>query len=393
MQGFDCQNVLSRRARSFKLSPIQQLSLLAQRCNAINLAEGFPDFPAPLHIKEAAVAAITADFNQYRHVQGVCEKVASAFEMAHGVKVDPATEVTLCCGQSEALAAAILAVVEANDEVVILEPAYDTYEACTILAGGKPVFVSLDPPFWSLDLKKLDAAIGPKTKAVIINSPHNPTGKVFSKVELADITNLCCKHGCLAITDEVYEHITFDDVKHVSLASFPGMKERTIVTSSLSKTFGVTGWRIGWAIAPSALTSAIQIIHTKLTDSAPAPFQEAALTALQSCPDFYKSLKQEYQFRRDYIEYVMEAINTLGIAFVPGCAFFNKSGAEENLKFHVSTDLAKKGLQMPRNLKGSNDASENLVSNPYKHRYIRVAFCKDISTLQAAKLALRRQCK
>ncbi|KAJ7515465.1 hypothetical protein O6H91_22G014200 [Diphasiastrum complanatum] len=385
MQGFDCQNVLSRRARSFKLSPIQQLSLLAQRCNAINLAEGFPDFPAPLHIKEAAVAAITADFNQYRHVQGVCEKVASAFEMAHGVKVDPATEVTLCCGQSEALAAAILAVVEANDEVVILEPAYDTYEACTILAGGKPVFVSLDPPFWSLDLKKLDAAIGPKTKAVIINSPHNPTGKVFSKVELADITNLCCKHGCLAITDEVYEHITFDDVKHVSLASFPGMKERTIVTSSLSKTFGVTGWRIGWAIAPSALTSAIQIIHTKLTDSAPAPFQEAALTALQSCPDFYKSLKQ--------IEYVMEAINTLGIAFVPGCAFFNKSGAEENLKFHVSTDLAKKGLQMPRNLKGSNDASENLVSNPYKHRYIRVAFCKDISTLQAAKLALRRQCK
>ncbi|KAJ7515466.1 hypothetical protein O6H91_22G014200 [Diphasiastrum complanatum] len=321
MQGFDCQNVLSRRARSFKLSPIQQLSLLAQRCNAINLAEGFPDFPAPLHIKEAAVAAITADFNQYRHVQGVCEKVASAFEMAHGVKVDPATEVTLCCGQSEALAAAILAVVEANDEVVILEPAYDTYEACTILAGGKPVFVSLDPPFWSLDLKKLDAAIGPKTKAVIINSPHNPTGKVFSKVELADITNLCCKHGCLAITDEVYEHITFDDVKHVSLASFPGMKERTIVTSSLSKTFGVTGWRIGWAIAPSALTSAIQIIHTKLTDSAPAPFQEAALTALQSCPDFYKSLKQEYQFRRDY---VCNFLNDFGfiVHFRPQGSFF-----------------------------------------------------------------------
>ncbi|KAG0571922.1 hypothetical protein KC19_VG054100 [Ceratodon purpureus] len=397
------RTLLAKRTRAFTPSPIQQLSLLAQRCNAINLAEGFPDFPAPPEIKEAAIAAIRSDFNQYRHVQGVCEKVAEGFERAHGVRVDAATQISICCGQSEAMAAAVFAVVEEGDEVVLLDPVYETYQSCIILAGGTPRFVSLNPPNWSLDIEKLESAFGPKTKAIVINSPHNPTGKTFSTNELADIAKLCCKYDCLAITDEVYEHIVFDGRDHVSIVSFPGMQERTIVTSSLSKTFSVTGWRVGWAIAPANISAAIGNIHVKMTDSAPAPFQEAALVALQSTPSFFTQLKQDYEERRDYVcemllqagfsnflkpegsffvfaelpqacslndvEYVTELIQGAGVAVVPGRGFFHQE----------------KALILDDNPASNGELNSG---DECRTRYIRIAFCKDMTTLKAASTAI-----
>ncbi|GAV57013.1 Aminotran_1_2 domain-containing protein [Cephalotus follicularis] len=385
------ESKLSSVAKTTTPSPIQELSHLAQRCNAINLAEGFPDFPAPPHIKNAAISAINSDFNQYRHVQGICDNLANLMKEMHGLDVDPLTDIAICCGQSEAFAAAVFAIINPGDEVLLFDPAYETYEGCIRMAGGVPVYVALDPPCWTLDADKFMKSFTSSTKAVILNSPHNPTGKVFSKDELEIIAGACCTKDCLAITDEVYEHITFDSEKHISLASLPGMTNRTIITSSLSKTYGVTGWRVGWAIAPAFIASAIRNIHTKITDSAPAPFQEAALIALRSPPDYFESLKKEYELKRNYIvnllagvgfriqfkpqgsfflfaelpedcllsdvEYVKELIRQAGVVAVPGCGFFHSNLPSEELSKPCSS---------------------------YQKRYIRFAFCKSHATLAAA---------
>lgn len=399
---------LARRTSSFQPSPIQQLSRLAHSRNAINLAEGFPDFPAPSHIKQAAFAAISADYNQYRHVQAVCEMVARVFNSTQGVQVDP-LNVTVCCGQSEAFAASVLAVVDEGDEVMLFDPAYETYEACILLAGGIPIYVSMEPPYWSLNIDKLESSISTRTKAIVVNSPHNPTGKVFSRQELSDIAALCHKYNLLAITDEVYEHITYGSVKHLSLASFPGMLERTIITSSLSKTYSVTGWRVGWAIAPQDISSAISNIHVKITDSAPAPFQEAAVIALQSCAEYYCALRKEYERRLDTVysmlnhagfkvpfrpqgsvfvfaelpdtyeksdmEYVAELIEKAGVAMVPGCGFF-----------HNTCTFPEKPLNSGV-IEGPDASGKK--KHDYTRRYVRVAFCKNLSTLKSAAEAIQ----
>ncbi|KAL3517393.1 hypothetical protein ACH5RR_019982 [Cinchona calisaya] len=377
---------LSSVAKTLTPSPIQQLSYLAQRCNAINLAEGFPDFPAPSNIKDAAVSAINSDFNQYRHVQGICEYVACKMEQMQGIDVNPLTDVVICCGQSEAFAATMFAIIDRNDEVILFDPSYETYHTCIRLAGGVPVYVPLDPPYWKLDPDKFIKSFTAKTKAIVLNSPHNPTGKVFTKDELEMIAGACRTWDILAVTDEVYEHITFDLEKHISLAALPKMQKRTIVTSSLSKTFSVTGWRIGWAIAPASIASAIRNIHTKVTDSAPAPFQEAALTALRSPPEYFDSLRRDYESKRDFIvellakvgfpmqfkpmgsffvfaelpescslsdvEFVEELIKQAGVVAVPGCGFFHGS------------------------------SSPSVLS--YQSRCIRFAFCKSADTLSVA---------
>ncbi|CAL1356306.1 unnamed protein product [Linum trigynum] len=387
---------LSRVANTFAPSPIQELSHLAQRCNAINLAEGFPDFPAAPAIKSAAVSAINSDFNQYRHVQGICELLARNAEEMYGLEVDPDTDIAICCGQTEAFAAAMFAIIDPGDEVVLFDPCYETYEGCIRLAGGIPVYVALEPPHWTLDAEKFMSSFTGRTKAVILNSPQNPTGKVFTWNELEIIAEACRSRDCLAVTDEVYEHITYDNVKHVTLSLLPGMQQRTIITSSISKTFGVTGWRIGWAIANPILASAIRNIHVKLTDSAPAPFQEAALTALSSGPDYFESLRRDYESKRDYsiqlltgigfqirfkpqgsfflfaelpessplsdVEYVKHLIEQAGVVAVPGRGFFhfNSVSSEESLS----------------------------ACHDYQKRYIRFAFCKSSATLEAAAQGL-----
>ncbi|KAJ4783396.1 Kynurenine--oxoglutarate transaminase [Rhynchospora pubera] len=379
---------VSRASRKLEASPIQELSQLAQTCGAINLAEGFPDFPAPPHLKAAALSAITADFNQYRHVQGICHLLATQMKGRHGIAVNALSDFVICCGQSEAFAASIFAIVDPGDEVLLFDPAYETYESCILLAGGIPVYVPLSPPDWSFKKDELMKYFTSRTKALVLNSPHNPTGKVFTRDELETISEACKIMECFAITDEVYEYITYDRELHISLASLPGMQERTIITSSLSKTFSVTGWRIGWACAPANIASAIRNIHVKITDSAPAPFQEAALTALQSPPDYYCSLRTEYEARRDYvvqilsvlgfqvrfkpkgsvfifaelpdhcelsdIEFVKKLIEKAGVAAVPGCGFFHTTPQPQD-------------------------------GEKYQRRYIRFAFCKSGETLSAAR--------
>ncbi|KAL1357141.1 hypothetical protein HN51_009123 [Arachis hypogaea] len=381
---------LSRAAKKLTTSPIQELSHLAQCCNAINLAEGFPDFPAPLHIKNAAVSAINSDFNQYRHVQGICDHLSQMVKEIHGLDINPLTDVAICCGQTEAFAAAIFATIDAGDEVILFDPSYETYEGCITMAGGVPIHVPLDPPQWTLDPSKLLRSLTERTKAIVLNSPHNPTGKVFTKEELEIIARACCSQDCLAITDEVYEHITYDTVKHISLAIFPGMQERTVITSSLSKTFSVTGWRVGWAIGPAFLASAIRNIHIKVTDSAPAPFQEAALTALRSPPEYFQTLKSDYQSKRDFIVKLLAGVG-FKIQFIPQGSIFLFAELPEDcllsdVEFVKKLILEAGVVAVPgqgffhANL-SSNGISEGSCS--YQKRYIRFAFCKSHETLAA----------
>ncbi|KAF7804898.1 kynurenine--oxoglutarate transaminase 1-like [Senna tora] len=397
---------LSRAAKKLESSPIQELSLLAQRCNAINLAEGFPDFPAPSHIKNAAVSAILDDFNQYRHVQGICDHLANKVNEMHGLDINPLTDIAICCGQTEAFAAAVFATIDQGDEVIVFDPSYETYETCIILAGGVPVHVPLDPPQWTLDPSKFLGSFTERTKAIVLNrapvferskavkkrlqfsnSPHNPTGKVFSKEELEVIAKACCSRNCLAITDEVYEHITYDDEKHISLASFSGMQERTIITSSLSKTFSVTGWRIGWAIAPTAIASAMRNIHIRITDSAPAPFQEAALTAFRSPPEYFETLRRDYESKRDYIIKLLAGVG-FKIQFKPQGAFFLFAELPDNCALSdvefVKKLIVEAGVvAVPgQGFFHTNSGVSNGNLN-YHKRYIRFAFCKSDATLAA----------
>lgn len=382
---------LSAVAKILTPSPIQQLSLLAQRCNAVNLAEGFPDFPAPPHIKNAAISAIVSDFNQYRHVQGICDHVATIMKHMHGLDFNPLTDIAICCGQSEAFAATMFAIIDKGDEVILFDPSYETYEACISMAGGIPVYVPLDPPFWTLDADKLMKSFTTRTKAIVLNSPHNPTGKVFTKDELETIAGACHTRDCLAITDEVYEHITYDNEKHISLASLPGMQRRTIITSSLSKTYSVTGWRIGWAVAPACIASAIRNIHTKLTDSAPAPFQEAALTALRSPLEYFESLRRDYESRRNYTIKLLAGVG-FQVQFKPQGSFFLFTELPENCALsdmEFVEELIKQAgvVAVP----GFGFFHRNLylekfppVDYSYQERYIRFAFCKSDATLAAA---------
>ncbi|KAL2323686.1 hypothetical protein Fmac_028065 [Flemingia macrophylla] len=411
---------LSRAAKKITSSSIQELSHLSQRCNAINLAEGFPDFPASPHIKNAAVSAINSDFNQYRHVQGLCDHVAKMAKEMHGLDIDPLTDVAICCGQSEAFAAAIFATIDPGDEVILFDPSYETYEACVTMVGGVPIsstafyvvlchfcfwdpimalhiHVPLDPPQWTLDPSKLLRSFTDRTKAIVLNSPQNPTGKVFTKKELEIIAGECCRQNCLALTDEVYEHITYDNLKHISLASFPGMQERTVITSSLSKSFSVTGWRVGWAIAPAFLADAIRNIHVKVTDSAPAPFQEAALTALRSPPEYFESLRRDYQSKRDYMIKLLAEVG-FKIDFIPQGSFFIFAELPDNCPL-LDVDFVKKLILEAGvvAVPGQGFFNTNLPSTEgsnlscfYQKRYIRFAFCKSDATLT---MAAERLCK
>lgn len=269
---------------------------------AVNLAQGFPDFPAPEEVKAAAVAAIDEDVNQYAVTWGApALRAAIGEHMArhYGVRIDPDRQVTVCCGSTEAMIATLMATVDDGDEVIVFEPFYENYGPDAILSGATPRYVTLRAPHWSFDPDELRAAITAKTRAIILNSPHNPTGKVFSRLELEAVAALCREHDLLAITDEIYEFITYDGVPHVPLASLEGMADRTITISSLSKSFSVTGWRVGWAIAPPSLAGAVRKVHDFLTVGAPAPLQQAGAAALRLPDAYFASLAGHYASRRD----------------------------------------------------------------------------------------------
>jgi aspartate/methionine/tyrosine aminotransferase len=348
----------SKKAAQFTESVIREMTRLAHRHNAVNLSQGFPDFPAPDDIKEAACAAIRGDINQYAVTWGareLREAIAAQFSRRYGVPIDADEQVTVCCGATETMMATLLATVDAGDEVIVFEPFYENYGPDAIVSGAVPRYVTLHEPDWLFDPDELSAAFGPKTRAIIINSPNNPTGKVFSRGELMTIARLCQQWDVLAITDEIYEHIVYDGHAHVPMAAIDGMADRTITINGLSKTFSVTGWRVGWAISPPAVTGAIRKLHDFLTVGAPAPLQQAGAAALASPDAYYTELAADYRRRRDMlveiltrhrfhcfvpdgayyvmtdisafgfpddVEFAKHLVEHVGVAAVPGSSFY-----------------------------------------------------------------------
>ncbi|HEY6208298.1 MAG TPA: aminotransferase class I/II-fold pyridoxal phosphate-dependent enzyme [Gemmatimonadales bacterium] len=293
----------ARRTHGFTESVIRGMTRLANEHGAINLAQGFPNFPCPDVLKEAAARAIREDLNQYAITWGakrLRDALARKYAEWYGMTVDPEAEVTVTCGATEAMASALLAIVDPGDEVIVLEPFYENYGPDAILCGAKPVFVPIAAGA-ELDLDRLAAAFSQRTRAIIVCTPNNPTGRVLSRRDLEAIAELCRRYDAYAVTDEIYEHIYFDG-KHIPIATLAGMRERTVTISGASKTFSVTGWRIGTIVAPRRATDAIRKVHDFLTVGAPAPLQEAVAVALETLgPDYYETLARAYRTRRDLL--------------------------------------------------------------------------------------------
>ncbi len=292
---------ISAKTRLFTESVIREMTRRALKSGAVNLAQGFPDFPAPAEIKQAAKRAIDEDYNQYAITHGspnFRRAIADKARSYNAVACDPDRNITVTCGATEAMVATMLAVINPGDEVIIFEPFYENYGPDVILAGATARYVALRGPDFSIDRAELEAAFGPRTKAIVINTPHNPSGKVFTRSELEAIAALCRHHDALAITDEIYEHIIFGGARHVSIASLPGMAERTVTISGLSKTYSITGWRLAYTVAGERLTAAIRKVHDFLTVGAPHPLQEAGAFALRLPQSFYAELAAMYERKR-----------------------------------------------------------------------------------------------
>src|SRR5262249_21112696 len=319
---------LSDKVFHFTESVIREMTRQAMLYGAVNLAQGFPDFSAPSEIKQAAQQAVAADVNQYAITwcaKNLRNAIARQMGIWQGITVDPEKEITVCCGSTEAMISTLLAVCNAGDEVVIFEPFYENYGPDSVLSGARPKFVKLRPPKdeggeWTFDEKELRRAFDKHTKAIILNTPNNPTGKVFTRAELELIRDLCIKFDVLAITDEIYEHILYDGTKHISIASLDGMRERTVTINGMSKTYSVTGWRVGWAAAPVKIINENRKVHGFLTVGAPDPLQEAGAAALSVPTEYYANLAQGYRVRRDHL---MPALTSAGFkCFRPRGAYY-----------------------------------------------------------------------
>ena len=314
---------ISARAASFTESVIREMTRLAMAHDAVNLAQGFPDFACPPELKEAAKAAIDADINQYAITWGARdfrEAIAAKTQRFYpGWTVDPETDVTVTCGATEGMIAAMMAVLDPGDEVVVFEPFYENYGPDAILSGAVPRYVTLHEPDWSIDPDELRAAFGPRTRGLVLNTPHNPTGKVFARSELELIAELCREHDVAVFTDDIYEHIVYAG-EHIPMATLPGMVERTVAVNSLSKTYSVTGWRVGWVIAPAPLTAGIRKVHDFLTVGAAAPLQAAGAVALALPDAYYADLATAYRRRRDIL---LTALGGIGLrVFQPDGAYY-----------------------------------------------------------------------
>ncbi len=379
----------SQRTRDFTESVIREMTRLAVRHGAVNLAQGFPDFPAPAWLKEAACDAIRADHNQYSITWGakaLRDAIAAKYARAYALSVDAEREITVCCGATEGMAAALLALVDPGDEVIVFEPFYENYGPDTKLCGATRRLVRLRAPGWKFDPEELRAAFNSRTRAVIVNTPHNPTGKVFTRAELAQIAALCVEFDVLAFTDEIYEHIIYDDALHIPLITFAGMRERTVLVNSMSKTFSVTGWRVGWVLAAPELTETIRKVHDFLTVGAAAPLQIASAIALQSGDEYYRLLAAGYLERRNLL---MTLLTEAGF----GC--YRPEGA-----YYIMAEL-------PPALRGSlsdREFAEQLIekhgvaavpaSSFYENQknagQIRFCFCKSYETLKEAGRRMAR---
>src|SRR5580692_7411982 len=387
------RRMLSAKAEQFTESVIREMTRLALKHNAVNLSQGFPDFAAPEEIKQAACKAISDDINQYAITWGakpLRDAIVEKFERTQGVRVDPEREITICCGSTEAMMSTMLAIINPGDEIVVFEPFYENYGPDAILSGAKPRFVKMRPPenesaVWTFDEKELAAAFGPHTKAIILNTPNNPTGKVFTRAELEFIRELCVRWNAYCVTDEIYEHILYDGTEHISMARIDGMRDRTIVINGMSKTYSVTGWRVGWAIAPPEPTAAIRKVHDFLTVGAAAPLQQAGAIALKSPQSYYEKLAADYVVRRERL---------LRILTAAGFTVFKPHGA-----YYIMTDISgfgfpddvafakflveKVGVAVVPGSSFYNDARDGATQ-------VRFTFCKKETTLAAAEERLAR---
>ena len=383
---------ISAKAERFTESVIREMNRLAVQAGAVSLSQGFPDFPAPPELKRAAADALFADVNQYAITWGakplrdaIAAKTARTYP---GWEVDPETQVTVTCGATEGMIAAMLAVLDPGDEIIVFEPFYENYGPDAILTGATARYVTLHEPDWHFDPDELRAAITPRTRGLVLNSPHNPTGKVFNRAELETIAALCEEFDLVAFTDEIYEHIVYDG-EHIPLATLPGMAERTVAVNSVSKTYSVTGWRVGWVIASPELSGGIRKTHDFLTVGAAAPLQQAAAVALTFPEGYYDELAAEYRERRDTLLPALEAA---------GFRIYTPDGA-----YYVMTDIT--------GLTGEDDVAftRRLIAEPgvagvpgssfysrpeLGRTKVRFAFPKRIETLEAAadrlaKIAVR----
>ena len=391
------RRMLSAKAEQFTESVIREMTRLAMKHHAVNLSQGFPDFAAPEEIKEAARQAIADDINQYAITWGakpLRDAVVEKFARTQGVRYDPEREITVCCGSTEAMMSAMMAIINPGDEIVVFEPFYENYGPDAILSGASPRFVKLRPPDWCFDEKELSAAFGPRTKAIILNTPNNPTGKVFTRAELEFIRDLCVRWNTYCITDEIYEHILYDGAQHISMAAIDAMRDHTIVVNGLSKTYSVTGWRVGWVLAPPGPTQPIRKVHDFLTVGAAAPLQQAGSIALHFQQSYYDKLAATYAAKRERI---------LKILTASGFTVFKPRGA-----YYVMTDISRFAdpdpMQFPAETKdvrfakylvekigvavvpGSsfyNDARDGASQ-------VRFTFCKKEETLAAAEQRLSK---
>lgn len=350
--------MLADRVNNFTESVIREMTRLSNQYGAINLAQGMPDFETPQELKDAAARAIQDGYNQYAITWGapsLRKAIAEKAKRFNGINCDADDNITVCCGATECMIATLLAVVNPGDEVIVFQPFYENYGPDTQLSGAKPVWLPLHPPDWAFDRDELRRAFTRDTRAIIINTPNNPTGHVFTHEELSFIAQLCVEHNVYAITDEIYEHIIYSITPHISIATLPGMGERTITISGLSKTFSMTGWRLGYVIAPRGITNGIRKVHDFLTVGAPHPLQMAGAAALELPDSYYARLREDYRARREiFLDYLHEAgfelhepegayyvmtdvkplgwdndvkfvewmVKEIGVAAVPGSSFF-----------------------------------------------------------------------
>ena len=382
----------AKRTATFTESVIREMTRIANQHEAINLAQGFPDFPMPEPMKEAACAAINGDINQYAVTWGSAAlrtAIAGKYKRWYNMEVDRDREVTVTCGATEAMASVFMALVDHGDEVIIVEPFYENYGPDAILAGAAPVFVPLEKPSWYLDPDRIRKAFTKRTKAIVLNTPHNPTGRVFTRAEMQLIADLCDRHDAWVITDEPYEHIRYAGDHHV-MATLPGMRERTITISSLSKTFSCTGWRLGYAIAPPEQTAAIRKVHDFLTVGAPAPLQASGAIGFAFDADYFNHLALDYKARlsmlapvlkdvgfkftmpegayyifadfseisdRDDVTFAKWLVEEVGVATVPGSSFYHKKKDGKDFvrfafckKFETMKRAADRLADLPRHL-------------------------------------------
>ena len=377
---------VSRKASLFTESVIREMTREALKYGAVNLSQGFPDFSAPDDIKRKAQEAIQQDINQYAITWGskdFRDAITAKTKWYLGLEIDPEREITVTCGSTEGMLAAMMATVDPGEEVIVFEPFYENYAPDAILSDAHPRYVPLRAPDWSFDRDELRATFNKNTKAIIVCNPNNPTGKVFSQDEMEFIAGLCQEFDALCFTDEIYEHILYPregaDIRHISMAQLDGMRERTVVVNSMSKTYSVTGWRVGYCIAAPEITGAIRKVHDFLTVGAAAPLQAAGAYALSLPQEYYDTLQQEYQARRDLLLPVLEQAGFK--TFVPDGAYY------------IMTDIAAFGFaedveftrHLIREVGVACVPGSSFYSVPsYGAQQVRFCFCKKDETLHRA---------